>query len=397
MPARFRQNRAEGSGSNAMLSMALQRGDYLFTTGVDGRFAEHHSVITNPNNPAFEIQNFADVRRDLVSAFAVVNTEIGSASWEAGLRYSHVATEAGEVSANGMMPMMGMNAEQLARRFNAADRSRTFDNVDAVVKFAWQFSPQLRAGFDIGSKTRAPSYQELYLWLPLQATGGLADGRNYIGNLDLESERSAEVAVSLDWTGERLAISPQAYYKRVDNYIQGVPAELMPANMLASIMTGSPALMFDNVDAEIYGVDVGWQYRLTPTLRLEGNAAYVRGRRADLDDNLYRLPPVNGSIALRYARDALSLRAEVVGYGGQDKVAAYNDEQESAGYGLFNASMAWQVGDALRLEFQASNIFDRGYQDHLAGVNRDRDVDIPAGERLWGESRTLTVGAVVSF
>ena len=103
-----------------------------------GRFAEHDSVITNPNNPAFEIQNFADVRRDLVSAFAVVNTEVGSASWEAGLRYAHVATDAGEVSATGMMAMMGMNAQALADRFNAADRSLNFDNVDAVVKFAYQ-------------------------------------------------------------------------------------------------------------------------------------------------------------------------------------------------------------------------------------------------------------------
>ena len=397
MPARFRQNRALGNGSNAALSLAWQRGDYLVTTGVDGRFATHDSVITNPNNAAFEIQNFTDVSRDLVSAFAVISSADNRASWEAGLRYSHVAADAGEVSAAGMMAMMGMNAGELAARFNAADRSRTFDNVDAVAKFAYQFSPRLRAGFDIGSKTRAPSYQELYLWLPLQATGGLADGRNYIGNLELESERSAEVALSLDWTGERLAVSPQAYYKRVADYIQGVPAELMPANMLASMMSGAGALMFDNVDAEIYGVDLGWQYRLTSTLRLEGNAAYVRGRRTDLDDNLYRLPPANGSVALRYARDALSLRAEVVGYGAQDKVAAYNDEQESAGYGVVNASMAWRLGAAVRLQFQASNIFDRGYQDHLAGVNRVRDVDIPVGERLWGEGRTLTVGAVMSF
>ncbi len=396
-PARFRQNRTGGSGSNATLSMAWRRGDYLVTTGVDGRFAEHDSVITNPDNAAFEIQNFNDVERDLVSAFAAVSTDVGAASWEAGLRYSRVESDAGEVSASGMMAMMGMNAGELADRFNAADRSLSFENVDAVIKFAYQFSPRLRAGMDLGTKTRAPSYQELYLWLPLQATGGLADGRNYIGNLDLDSERSAEVAVSLDWTGERLAVSPQAYYKRVDDYIQGVPADVMPANMLAGMMSGAQALMFDNVEAEIYGVDLGWQYRLTPTLRLEGNAAYVRGRRTDIDDNLYRLPPLNGSVALRYVRDVLSLRAEVVGYAAQDKVAAYNGEEASSGYGIVNASMAWQLGNAVRLEFQASNLFDRGYQDHLAGVNRVREVDIPVGERLWGEGRTLAVGAIVSF
>ena len=46
---------------------------------------------------------------------------------------------------------------------------------------------------------------------------------------------------------------------------------------------------------------------------------------------------------------------------------------------------------------EASNLFDRGYQDHLAGVNRVRNVDLPPGERLWGAERTFTLGAVVTF
>jgi iron complex outermembrane receptor protein len=106
---------------------------------------------------------------------------------------------------------------------------------------------ELAFNLDIGSKTRAPSYQELYLWLPLQATGGLADGRNYIGNLDLSPERSNEIVLGLDWSGDRFSISPQAYYRDVSDYIQGVPATVMPANMLATMMSGNGALGHDDV------------------------------------------------------------------------------------------------------------------------------------------------------
>ena len=41
-------------------------------------------------------------------------------------------------------------------------------------------------------KTRAPSYQQLYLWVPLQATNGLADGHNYVGDINLDSEKAYE-------------------------------------------------------------------------------------------------------------------------------------------------------------------------------------------------------------
>ena len=295
------------------------------------------------------------------------------------------------------MDMMGMNAGLLAEAFNAADRSLSFGNVEAVFKYARQLSRDLAVTVDVGTKTRAPSYQELYLWLPLQATGGLADGRNYIGNLALSAERSNELALGIDWTGDRFSISPQAYFREVRDYIQGVPATVMPANMLATMMSGNGALQFDNVDAEIYGLDVGWRYSLTERFGLEGSASYTRGRRTDVADNLYRLPPLNAGIAVSFVDTAWSLRGELVAYDSQDRVSAYNGEQATPGYAVVNAGLSWNASRSVRIDLEASNLFDRGYQDHLAGVNRVSNADIPTGERLWGAGRTLTVGAVVTF
>ncbi|HSN50899.1 MAG TPA: TonB-dependent receptor, partial [Woeseiaceae bacterium] len=160
---------------------------------------------------------------------------------------------------------------------------------------------------------------------------------------------------------------------------------------------GSGALQFDNVDAEIYGLDLGWRYSLTERLGIEGSASYTRGRRTDVADNLYRLPPLNASVALNFIDGAWSARGEVIAYDRQDRVSAYNDEQATAGYGVVNAALSWNASRRVRLDFEASNLFDRGYQDHLAGVNRVSNVDIPPGERLWGAGRTLTLGAVVTF
>jgi len=397
MPMQYRQNRTGGDGFVFALQSEYSMSDFLLTAGVDGRLASHDSLITNPNNAMFFIQNFNDVERDVLSAFSAIRHESRNSDWEMGLRYVDVSTDAGEVSFSGLMDMMGMNAGQLADAFNAADRSLSFGNLEAVFKYSVRLTRDLAFSLDLGSKTRAPSYQELYLWLPLQATGGLADGRSYIGNLDLSAERSNEIAVGLDWAGERFTISPQAYFRDVSDYIQGVPATVMPANMLATMMSGNGALQFDNVDAEIYGLDLGWRYSLTERLGVEGSASYTRGRRTDVSDNLYRLAPPNASIALNFADSSWSLRGEVIAYDGQNRVSAYNDEQPTAGYGIVNAAFSWNASRSIRIALEAVNLLDRGYQDHLAGVNRVRDVDIPVGERLWGAERTVSIGAVMTF
>jgi iron complex outermembrane receptor protein len=295
------------------------------------------------------------------------------------------------------MGMAGDAADMLAAGFNDADRDLRFRNLDAVVKYRRPVFNNAEFSMELGSRARAPSYQELYLWLPLQATGGLADGRNYIGNLQLESERSNEVNIGLGWAGNRFHISPQVFFKQVDGYIQGVPSTNMAANMLSMMMGGDPALEFANVDAEIYGFDLAWKYQLTDTFFLDGLASYARGKRTDISDNLYRLAPMNASVAVNFVTDAWAVKSEVVGYAEQDKVSAYNGEQQSAGFGLLNASVSWSPLEFVRLEARVDNLLDRSYQDHLAGVNRVTGSDIPAGVRLYGPERTLSVGVVVSF
>jgi len=76
---------------------------------------------------------------------------------------------------------------------------------------------------------------------------------------------------------------------------------------------------------------------------------------------------------------------------------AFNGESETPGYGIANLQVTWNAMESLRFELHAHNLFDRGYQDHLAGTNRVSGVDIPPGERLYGRGRTITAGVNLSF
>lgn len=390
----YRQNYATGSGSVFSLAGLVGLADSELSIGIDGRLAEHSSVITNPENPMFNIDNFVAVQRDLTGLFVEWKKSGEISDWEFGVRYNSVSTDAGEVGVTGVM---GGGAQNLADAFNAAKRSLRFENVDAVARYRRSLTQNVQFRLELGSKTRAPSYQELYLWLPLQATGGLADGRNYIGNLQLDAERSNEINMGLGWKNGTFQFSPQIYYKDVSGYIQGVPTNNMAANMLAMMMSGEPALQFENVDAAIYGVDLAWQYAVNDAVYLDGIGSYTRGERSDISDNLYRLAPPKASLGISYVADSWTLRSEVVGYARQDKVSAFNDEAPTPGYGLVNLSLNLTPHQSLRLEMQVHNLFDKIYQDHLSGINRVNGSDIPVGERLYGAERSISAGVIYRF
>ncbi|MBT8096076.1 MAG: TonB-dependent receptor, partial [Woeseia sp.] len=397
MPMQYRQNQTQGSGSQFYLAGLAELDGAELRVGVDGIMADHDSVITNPNMAMFRVNNFTNIERNVLGVFAEWTTDLDSSTLEFGLRYKQVATDAGPVAAMGMPAPMGTNVGTLAASFNGADRSLSWNSVDAVIKYRYKLTDQTDWIVEVGSKTRAPSYQELYLWLPLQATGGLADGRTYIGNLNLDEERSNEIVLGITSDIGRATLSPQIFFRKVDGYIQGIPSTNMLANMVSTMMSGAPALQFSNVDAEIWGADVAWKVDLNDQWFLDGIVTYSRGKRTDVSDNLYRLAPLNGSLGLTYVADSWSIKPEVVFYAKQSKVSSYNSEQTTSGYQLANVAFAWDASDALRVEARVENLLDETYQDHLVGINRAMGSDIAVGERLYGTERTFSAGVIFSF
>ena len=401
-PMSFRATGATADGYHWRVGAQAKLDHGEWRLGLDGETAEHGATITNPDVPPFEIDNFDGAKRDIVGLYAQWNNDRGPIDLEAGVRINRVETSSGTIGAsipatNPMMQMMAMNAGLLADAFNAADRKRSYDNVDAVFKIGRVVGKTRNIYLEIARKTRAPSYQELYLWLPLEATGGLADGRSYIGDPALRPEISREINLGSNWQGGKAWIAPQLFYKDIAGYIQGVPSTNAVANMVAGMMTGNPALQFANTDAEIFGIDLGWGYRLSRHLVLDGVLTYVRGRRTDVRDNLYRLAPLNSRVSLRYETGRWLADVDVIAYAEQTKVSSFNDERPTPGYGLVNGTVHWQLRPSLRLSAGVENLLDKRYRDHLDGINRVAAVDVPVGERLFGLGRSFELGVMFTF
>ncbi len=395
----LRQTLAVGNSNGFKLTYDMDMGSTELLFGMDAQQEKHDADITDPGKDMFYITNFNAVARDRTGVFMQANRALSGWDFEGGLRYNRVDMDAGKVGGNlAMMPMGGMMSvsqqdrlDELAQAFNESDRKQKDDQWSGTLKASHRLGDTSRLNLGLGRKARSPSYQERYLWLPMEATAGLADGFTYIGDINLKPETSIEFTAGIDWSLGSFELSPEAYFRDVKNYIQGVPSTNMTANMFALMMGGSLPLQFVNVNAEFYGLDLAYEYAVSEAWILRGNLGYVRGKRVDVEDNLYRIAPLSSFLELTFNRERYFVSLESIASSKQNKVSAYNNEKSSAGWGIANLRCGFSLGSMMDIHLGVENIFDKAYQDHLGGYNRVADSDVSVGERLYSTGRNYYI------
>jgi iron complex outermembrane receptor protein len=418
-PEKYRRNNATGITTNFKFTVgkAFSFGDLSF--GLDGYLAEHDSVITNPNNVMFEVVNFNDVEDNRFGLFAQWQQTYSDTKIQLGARLKRAESDAGEVATSmammmpmastmnainsGMsstMPSMADLAKNLRDNFNHSDRSGADTTVDIALSTETQLSTELSLYMGIGLKNRAPSYQELYLWTPMESTGGLADGNTYIGDINLKSETAYQADIGFTYQTPRAMIAPHVFYQNIDNYIQGTPLGMsdLSAKMMAQMMSGdNNPLKFTNVDAKLYGADVNGHYYVNDHIQLSAVVSYVRGERRDINDNLYRIAPLNGQLSASYFTENWSANLALVIASAQKDVSLTNLEKVSAGYGVVNIDAQYYVNNELTLRFGIDNLLDKEYQNHLGGYNRVKGSEITLMDRLPAEGTSGWAEVTYSF
>lgn len=401
-PTRFRRNNAtaETSDFKLELTQSFDFGELAF--GIDGYFASHDSVITNPNNMMFKVVNFNSVEDNRYGIFTQWQNKFDQTNVQLGVRFKRAEANAGEVSSSMAMMMspMGTLAGGLQDDFNNANRKVSDNNVDIALNTQTQLSTNVSFSAGVGLKSRAPSYQERYLWTPMEATGGLADGHTYIGDINLKSETAYQVDLGLTYHDDKLMLAPHIFYQSIDDYIQGTPMGMadMSAKMMANMMSGDTnPLKFSNVDAKLYGFDLNGYYHISEQVELSTIISYVQGKRRDIDDNLYRIAPLNGQVNLRYNSDDWMVKASLVMAAKQNDVSTTNGEQKTSGYGIVNIDAQYFVNNDLAIRLGVDNILDKNYQNHLGGYNRVKGTETPVMSRLPSEGVSAWAEVTYSF
>jgi iron complex outermembrane receptor protein len=234
----------------------------------------------------------------------------------------------------------------------------------------------------------------------MESTGGLADGNTYVGNMDLNSETGYQADVGFTYQTEKVMITPHFFYQNIDDYIQGTPLGMldMSAKMMAQMMAGDDnPLKFTNVDAKLYGADVNGYYTINDQIQLSAVVSYVRGERRDINDNLYRIAPLNGQLSANYFSENWSVNMVLVLAAAQKDISLTNQEQTSAGYGVMNVDAQYYVNNQLTLRFGVDNLLNKEYQNHLGGYNRVKGSDVTFMDRLPEEGTSAWAEMTYSF
>jgi iron complex outermembrane receptor protein len=390
MPAMFRLNSVDSEASGINSHAIYSGDDKVFEVGGELYQREHQSYITNPNNPMFFINNFNNVERDRVSLYGEYTQRAESYQWQLGARISEVSADADPVSTN--MAMMNPNVATLQNDFNAADRNKSFNLADVVAKLNIPVSSAWSATVSAAIKDRAPTYSELYSWFPLGVSAGLADGRNYIGNLDLEKETAMKVDVGVQYHNKSSAISASVFHSKVDDYILGTPSTNQAANNIAMMNSIAPPLQWNNTDAKLSGVELNALTALGEAWQVSAGLEYVRAKQTSpVKQDLYRVAPLSGHIQVDYTGNDWSWRLSSRLIAAQNKVAEQQNETPTSGYVIINTDVVYEVTQQFQVSIIAENLLDIEYADHLAGVNRINDSEIAKGDKVPGAGRNVGV------
>ncbi len=372
------------------LSASFEAAGGEIELGIDGERVDHDVTITNPNNSDFFVTPFPKIEQDRVGAFVEWRGRIGAIHSELGARLDRHTYETGNARVGPALPM---GPRMLALGFNGEDGTGDDLTSDIVARFWTSPKEGLSWRGTLARKQNVPGYIQRYGWLPINASGGLADGNIYVGDLTLDPEAAWIAELGFDYTSAKAYVRPTVFVRRIDDYIQGVPFDATigvadtTIEMIAA-MSGDPTpLRWANVDAQLFGIDLDAGYDFDGPLRLDTVVNYVRGERSDVNDNLYRVASPNLSVALTWEATNWSATIETRAVADQENISWANSEQESEGYAVFSLYGDWLIDDGMTIAFGIENLFDEVYRDHLSGYNRNGFGDVSIGERLPGAGR----------
>lgn len=388
-PMMMKQRRTIADGetrtASARVTKPLKGGELRL--GADYEENKHNVLITNPNNPDFFLNSLPDIKMERRGWYAEWFRDYGTGGVELGVRMDHLEAQSGVATVGSAVPMMpGM----LAMAFSMQDRTWDDTTVDAVVQSWRDVSDGVTLRWTLAHKNRAPGYVERFAWLPTPASGGLADGNTYVGGLELKPETALIAEFGVDFTTDRITARPTLFYRRIDDFIQGVPFDntvgvIDSTVEMVSNMNGDPTpLRFENVDAKLFGADVDFSWVVSDQVQLDGGLSWVRGERRDISDDLYRIAPLRGRLGLTYSADTWYVFGEGEFADEQTRVSVSNSEAVTDGYAIVNVFAGWTINSNLFLNAGIENLLDETYEDHLAGYNRIAGSDVPLGARLPG-------------
>jgi iron complex outermembrane receptor protein len=225
--------------------------------------------------------------------------------------------------------------------------STDFESVSGNIQLTYvpAAGVELFAGFGRGS--RVPDAEELYISVP-----AAPPAVTWKGNPGLDSTVNHQGDIGVKYSSDRFFVNVSLFYSDLQDYV----------NFYSQSAT---AKSYENIHATMWGSELGTQISLPYDLFLKGSLSYTEGENKDADEPLSEIPPLRGSVALRYDDSTWFMELTENMARRQDRVDPGLNEQETAGWATtdIKAGLNYQ---GLSVIAGVDNLFDRQYYSHLS-------------------------------
>ncbi len=232
-----------------------------------------------------------------------------------------------------------------------AGTKRDFADVSANLQLTYTPVKGLDIFTGIARGTRTPDQQELFLDVPVAVPSATAI--YWHGNKDLKSTVNHQVDLGAKYSTERFYVNTSVFYSDLQDYI--------------NFYQGPTAFhkSYQNIHATMWGAELGSQVSLDYDLFLRGSMSYVEGRNESADRPLSEIPPLKGSVSVRYDNGTFFLEAQENLALEQDNVDSGLNETATAGWATTDLKTGYNA-KGFTLIVGVNNLLDKQYFSHLS-------------------------------
>ena len=298
----------------------------------------------------------------------------------AGLRYDRIDAEADRANADPMgMPMSPNQLYMLYYSATAQDVSE--NNVGGFLRYTHEIeSSPITWNATLSRSVRTADATERFM-----AANGMTPDARWVGNPTLDPEQHHQFELGAQAESAGWDLNGAVYVDDVSDFI------LRDRAHSTNPMLGN-ATIYRNVDARLYGTELGAARTWAQVWQSSATIAYVYGENRSDDRALAQIAPLELGLELRYVQSAWDVGGRLRVVDNQTRVdddpsiGSGLDAGETSGFAVLDLSGRYALNKQVDVKLGVDNVFDRTYAEHLNRANDFDPVQVQInepGQNIW--------------
>lgn len=229
----------------------------------------------------------------------------------------------------------------------AIGNSTDFGEVSGNIRLTYTPVSSLDFFLGLARGVRTPDPEELYMSVP-----AAPPAVTWQGNPGLNPTVNHEADLGVKYAGGTFYVNGTIFYSDLTDYVNFYSAS-------------STQKSYQNIDASMWGAELGSQVSLPHDLYLRGSLTYTEARNKDGNRPLSEIPPLRGMVSVRYDVGSWFFEVAENLAARQDRVDSGLNEQPTAGWLTtdLKAGVSWE---SLSIYGGVNNLLDKQYYNHLS-------------------------------